>query len=245
MQNVRWLTFGMASALTRTILHFYPSSGNVSAPYPVSCRLTIFAQGEVGNSITVEGLRLSQPEGIWVDEAFPVLRDNSVGFYGLEILLSCAQQRVDLDPSMCVIELLSAVQSTRFWPHRLDQATPEMAKQEANLMPLFGDAFNTTSLVVLNYSNEAKQPSLSVNNKNGESVPLPGVPQQTIAARSVLELDFSKFPEALAVEQPTECGWGLLRGRGLRLEPSVNQELAYFAVYRDVLTKRPVSVCAL
>ena len=41
MQSITWKSFGIATATTRTLVHFFPSAGNVSAPYPVMCRFQI------------------------------------------------------------------------------------------------------------------------------------------------------------------------------------------------------------
>ena len=114
VQTIRWIGFGILTALTRTALHLYPSSGTVTAPYPVNCRLALFGPGFQSKQVTLDGVRLSQPEGLWLDEVFPILRDSGASLFGIDLSFSCNQSRVDLGGSGCVIEFSSMSQSARY-----------------------------------------------------------------------------------------------------------------------------------
>ena len=75
MQSVKWIGFGVSNALSRTVVHFFPSGGGVTAPYPANCMLNLFSltvDESIGGlahkleekKIVLEGARLSQPDGV-------------------------------------------------------------------------------------------------------------------------------------------------------------------------------------
>ena len=72
-QVVSWVAPVVSSGLTRTVVHFFPAARGVASPYSVSCRLTLFGGGIERRSVVLEGARLNQPDGLFVDEAFPEL----------------------------------------------------------------------------------------------------------------------------------------------------------------------------
>ncbi|MBX7137475.1 MAG: hypothetical protein K1X83_05775 [Oligoflexia bacterium] len=234
--SVKWLGFGIASALTRTAAHFYPSSGNVTAPYPVSCRLTIFAEGQAPTGLTVDGLRLSQPEGVWVDEAFPVLKSSSAALFGMEVCISCQQQRVDLENSSCVLEFASLVSSVRFWPV-CTEGGPEIVGR-SRVAPLIKDPFHLTSVIVINPTDQPQQPKLLLNGKPA------GNSEVGAFALKEFELDSLAASQPDGQLAPQEVGFGLFRGGSLEFAGD-RTPCAIYLVYRDVLTKRPVSVVSI
>jgi len=64
MQCIRWITFGLSTAVAETLVHFFPSAGNVSAPYPALCKIRAFSDGDTIGEVTLEGARLSHPDGL-------------------------------------------------------------------------------------------------------------------------------------------------------------------------------------
>jgi len=245
MQNIRWISFGIANATTRSAVHFFPSSGNVTAPYPVSCKLSLFSKDHAYSSISVDGLRLSQPEGVWVDEAFPVLKAGASSLFGLEIELSCTQQRIDLKGSSCVIDLHSLAQPTKFWPKLMRDDAPANVEAPRSA-PVIKDSFNYTSLMLVNPTLQEQKASFSLSQSDMElAKPLSFGESSSVAAQSVQEIDLSPFmEESFGPLSPQECSWGLLRGRSLSVSGG-SESLSAFLILRDVLTKRPVSVRAL
>ena len=243
MQTIRWIAFGLANATTRTALHFYPSAGNVTAPYPVSCKLSVFGEGIEKASISVDGLRLSQPEGIWVDEAFPVLKSGALTLFGLEIVLSCSQHRVELDGSSCIVELNSLAQSVRYWPVSVEGGS---GRSRALAAAALRDAFSQTALVAINSTPERQEFAVALSAfessepRTLSSAQAPALPPHALAE---IPLDLV-FDENFAALKVREYSWGVLRARNLALLDSHSPLVAY-ALHRDSSSRRILSVCGL
>ena len=110
MYTVRWFGFGVSQALTKSVLHFFPTSANVSAPYPVQCKIEIFSSRFGKKSLVLDGARLHQPDGIKLEAAFPVLEDGAHPIFGICLELSAQAQRVDIRPSQAFVELITAME---------------------------------------------------------------------------------------------------------------------------------------
>ncbi len=255
MQSVKWVTFGISNALTRTVVHFFPSEGGVTAPYPASCSLRVFGAGIIEKRVVIEGARLSHPDGVRVEDAFPALKSDGTGIFGLEIEVETLQPRIDISASGCVVELASKGHSARFWPKRLleiptgvikgakakEVAAEAEVKQKVAVAPILKDSFSTTSLVVVNGSGESFRPNLCAVASSGDSeeIPLASLSEGN-AAETNLEEGF--FQNA----HTEECTWGTVRSKPMVLrDPSSYEGKGVFLMYRDALTRRPVSVYAL
>lgn len=250
MQTVRWLSFCISNAVTRSVVHFFPASVNTAGPYAAQCKLSLFGKDVEKKSVVLEGARFGQPDGFRLDDVFPQLQEGTSGFFGLEFEISTPQPRTDLSASTCVIELSSRGQSCRFWPRRYIQDTepsPRTAlipRTTATRSPLaLKDSFSASSLVIVNGTEEPYVPKFvrrGGSTANAEPVLLS---LETLAAATVAEFDVSDL--ATAGQESVECSWGLVRAAGLWLsEPLPEQAVAYI-MYRDVVTRRPVSVAAL
>lgn len=202
----------------------------------------------------LDGGRLNQPDGVRLEDAFPHLRTEASGIFGLEIELSCQQGRIPLQSSLAAVELVSAqstvmYMSVPFSPVGVDSSAADKVGTDAKgatprRQSFMGvglqDAAFSTSLVMINASGDAVRPSLF--HRSGENA----VPLQvgTLAADSAMEipLEDSLFKESV----PHECVWGLARAEKVSLDAnSITPETAYYLMYRDTVTKRPLSVCAL
>jgi|GEM_PF-1208771 len=239
MQTIKWLTFGLSNAVTQTCVHFFPAADSVTAPYPAFCSLSLFGQNlPTQKTVTLEGGRLGNPDGIRVKDAFPALAAESVGVFGLEVEISCAQPRIDVSGSGCVIEFISQGFVTRFWPKqravtqdsnrsikvRSSQSVDIISKRAAS--PRVGvclsDPYNSSCLVVVNSSERPVAAWLDLSSgcvignmsqKDGSRVP--EAARLEIPARAVVE-----FPIADAVYEGgtrQECSWGLLKARVLQV----------------------------
>lgn len=268
MQAIKWLTFGISNALTKTVVHFFPSSGNVTAPYPAHCKLSIFGKDLQRKSILVEGARLSQPDGIKMEEAFPQLKSDVSGYFGLEVEISTPQPRIDLSGSSCVIELAARSHSARFWPRCLNGAQSGFHPRSGLVLK---DPFNTTSMILVNPSASTVIPLIHIGagiaveedvnadqEKKRQAIKIDPLP-----ADSVVEIALS---DLLDEEYPVQVqSWGLVRACAATLSslktaqrdstpvnPSVLAqenaalgEVSCYFLYRDVLTKRPLTVSSL
>jgi hypothetical protein len=122
MQSIKWLGFCVAQTMSRSVLHFFPSSDNASAPYAASCTLTLFGAGGVRSSVVLEGGRLGHPDGLRLEDAFPALKGEASGVFGLEVEISTPQPRLDVTSSGCVVEIVSQGLPVRFAPKKLLKA---------------------------------------------------------------------------------------------------------------------------
>ena len=249
MQTVRWLSFCISNAVTRSVVHFFPASVNVAGPYAAQCKLWLFGKDVEKKSVLLEGARFGQPDGFRLDDVFPQLQEGTSGFFGLEFEISTPQPRTDLSASTCVIELSSRGQSCRFWPRRYIQDTepsPRTAlipRTAATRSPLaLKDSFSASSLVLVNGTAEALSPKFVQRRADPAAEPtllaLDALPPAT-----VVEFDISD--SATAGQEPVECTWGLVRAAGLWLSDPLPDGAVAYMMYRDVVTRRPVSVAAL
>jgi len=109
--SVRSLVFCLSTASIKTRIHFFPSAGAAGGHLPISCLLTLFGKGVEKRSVLLDGGRLNQPDGLRLEDAFPALRGDVSGVFGLEIQLSCSQGRVNLLHSQTAIEFVSSTSS--------------------------------------------------------------------------------------------------------------------------------------
>ncbi|MBN8549300.1 MAG: hypothetical protein J0M12_08305 [Deltaproteobacteria bacterium] len=249
MQTVRWLSFCISNAVTRSVVHFFPASVNVAGPYAAQCKLSLFGKDIERKSVVLEGARFGQPDGFRLDDVFPQLQEGTSGFFGLEFELSTTQPRTDLSASTCVIELSSRGQSCRFWPRRYIQDTepsPRSAlipRTAATRSPLaLKDPFSASSLVIVNGTAEAFSPKFLQRRPSAESEPSL-LSLDSLAPATVVEFDVSEL--ATVGQEPVECSWGLVRAAGLWLSEPLPEGAVAYMMYRDVVTRRPVSVAAL
>lgn len=228
MFGISWVGIAASNAVTKSVVHFLPSAGNVSAPYPTNCKLTIFGQSVGRKSVTLDGARLNQPDGVRLDQAFPALQEGVSSFFGLAVEITSQQQRVDLGTSSVIVELLSAAQSIRYSPHVFIDDEPYRPKSSVALR----DAFSTTSLVIVNGGPEVHRPPVN-----------PGFTVEGVGSDCVMEIELGeKFLQSV---EPLECNWGLCRAHSVEVRAEIPSQVGYFLVYRDVTTKRPVNIVAL
>lgn len=251
MQSVRWVTFCISNAVTRSIVHFFPASVNMAGPYACQCKLTLFRKDAEPKSVALEGARFGQPDGFRLDDVFPQLQEGTSGFFGLEFEISTGQPRTDLSASSCIIELSSRGQSCRFWPRRFVEDSDPNAK-----MPILSrasaprtmlgmkDAFSVGSIVIVNRTSEPVSPELIVSGprtaEQGELVP---VSIEPVPPYGVVETDISET--ATSAAPALECSWGLVRASGVWLAAPLPDNVIAYALYRECVTRRPVSVIAL
>ena len=253
--TVRTLAFCISSANTKSRVHFFPAAGISSGPYPIFCKLTLFGKGVERKSVMLDGGRLGQPDGLRLEDAFPTLRSEQSGMFGLEIELSCPQQsRINLLPSQCFIDLVGPQYSIQysaapFIPTKAEASEVSgysMASEVVSSVrrrPRIGigmhDAYLVTSLVSVNSEKNPLRPELwKVANSKVSSLQV-----GTVAAESALEVPLDDF--LFRESQPQEASWGLMRTEGVFLSEIPNDNIAFYMLYRDSQGRKPVSVCAI
>lgn len=235
-QMVSWVGPCVSSGLTRTVVHFFPAARGIASPYAVSCRLTLFGGGSERRSVVLEGARLNQPDGLFVEEAFPELAQMT-GTAGLELELFTDQPRVDVGPSRCVFEYHSGLNVVRFNPVCLSVPHPNQ------LGAAFLDAQVSTSIVVINRSKMPIAPHFSLEFRN-TSIPIASEP---VAGQSVSEFpfDWKQRDAGHPAIVPEQFQWGTGLAATIRVDEPLQGACGALLMYRDVQTKQPLSVIAL
>lgn len=228
MQTIRWIGLGVSNALTKTVVHFFPSAGNVTAPYPCQCKLSVFGPTLGRKSVVLDGARLSQPDGVKLEAAFPALNEGLPSMFGISVELSSQQQRIDLTSSSCIVELTSAGPSVMYVPHEYkddEQYLPETGVA-------FKDAFNTSSLVMINGTSDLFRPPLN-----------PGFVVEGLAPDCVMEIELGDnfFKDTT----PREHSWGLGRMKEVRALHEIPSAVGLYLIHRDVASKRPITIVPL
>lgn len=264
MRNVKWLTFGVSNSVARTVVHFFPSGGGVTAPYPSNCALTVFGplSGQMGagtpagiaRKVVIEGARLSQPDGVRLEQAFSELAEGLNGFFGLSVELSTAQPRIDLSASECVIELRSRGNSVRFWPKMVkdsEEKETEGSSPSPVAMACLKDAYLSSSLLVINESEDPFNPECFICDYS-EAEKEAATEEEDKSFRRIVETGY--VPPLSVMEFPLSDS--ILTAAGAKDDGGETDSAAVYcgaqragtscyALYRDVVTKRPVSVSAL
>ena len=251
--SVKSVMFCISTPSIKTRVHFFPTAGGSTSHHAVTCVLTLFGKGIEKKSVMLDGGRLNQPDGVRLEDAFPTLRGEASGIFGLEVNLSCPQGRVSLLTSQAAIEFVSQNSSllyvsAPFTPESDDQTTVQgelnarlvAARRKSFVGIGVQDSFLSTSLVMINATDETIRPSLF----HGVGEESPSLPVGNLSPQSAVEipLEESLFKNAV----PHECLWGLSRAEAISIAPdALTPQTAYYLMYRDPVSKRPLSVCAL
>lgn len=203
----------------------------------------------------LDGGRLNQPDGVRLEDAFPTLRGEASGIFGLEVQLSSQQGRVNLTQSQAAVEFVSPQSSLLYASAPFlgegegvveggetgDLASRLLAARRKSFVGIgVQDSFLTTSLIMINSTQESVRPSIF----HGVGPEAQSLPVGNIAPESAMEipLEESLFKKS----DPHECLWGLSRAEKISVgTDSLTPNTAFYVMYRDPVSKRPVSVCAL
>lgn len=248
---VRTSAFCLSNSTTKSRVHFFPVAANVHGPQNVLCKLTLFGKGIERKSVVLDGGRLGQPDGLRVEDAFPVLRGEMAGLFGLEIELSTPTERVNLLSSQACIEIVSSSFSVTYFAAPFTAAIMDVSdirvgqeivvgtRRRARSLIALQDEALVTSLVIVNGTSEALRPAVA-RVQDATASPLQ---VGTVTAESAVEVSLD---EALFRESGTqEVSWGTTRCEGIHFADMPGPSLGYYTMYRDAVTKKPLSVCAL
>lgn len=222
MQLMRWIGFFSASPDMRTMVHLFPAAKNVSGPYPVQCRISVFGYGLERQQIVLEGCRCGQPDGIWLEDAFPSLKDESLMLRGVQIEISAAQPHINLGASKFMVEFVHGNFSTRYTPELAPSLLLESTKKRVSAIP-FQDQSMVTSLLMINPTSiELDIPHIErLDRTDGRLV---------VRSEEVVELNIQK-EHTLA--------------RPIEFEVETSNPAVWYVVYRQPETKRILSVVGM
>lgn len=152
MQLAKWAGVCTFMDATRSGIHLGPAACRINAPYPATARVTIFSPFMKPIYVTLDGFRLGEADGLWLDDAFPKLKEYTSFWFGLKVELSANQPHLDLSNSTCCLEFFSKGISTKivlpFLNHHSSQA------QFPNYKYLKLQKSHSYSLIVLNMSRD-------------------------------------------------------------------------------------------
>lgn len=245
--TLKWVGFSVSNTLTRTLVHFFPASGNVTAPYPTVVKLSVFGNGLPVQRVMLEGARLNHPDGVRLEQAFPVLEEHDSGIYGLACELSASEPRVDLQSSACVVELSSRGRSTRYWakdmrPSSILASSISETEEEdsTRTFPVILDNLTFSSLLMINSGEETCKIDITLSSGEDHDDPADKPVQEELPPHSLAEVTFKD--ELVHGLPSSDFSWGSMRAGMGRVHSDGAQ---CFLVHRDHKTRRPVSVCAL
>ena len=239
MQNMNWVAFAISNTLSKSVVHLMPTSNTTNAPYPVTYEITLHAKEFGSKTITLDDGRLGQPDGVRLEDIFPVLNDSPAGLLALSIEMSTSQPKVDLSASKCVVEIITASNSVRFYAKQIAKSSDESIKG----MLAVNDAYNFSSLLIVNCSEQQLNSNLLVLDSRNTALNFNNQAMPLIDSNTAMEYNFDeKFYSSVEAQ---ECSWGLFRSNSISLAESLPAKAIAYAVYRDTLTKRIISVEAL
>lgn len=241
---VQWHAFGLHTNRTKTLVHFFPSAGSLTAPYPAQCRLTAYGDAVGLKTVTLDGGRVSQPDGICIDDVFPALESEKSAAVGLIIEVSTMQPRLNISTSDCVIEFITEGFSTRFHPAKTGESSA--GPVEGRYCPMgvaIKDKYTSTSIFMLNPSENEAQPALSILRKGAKNAELSSIEGPGLSPSSLREISIGDnyFSSAFEVQQP----YGMQQYLPLVYEGTSDSHVVMYCVYRDASTGCPVSVSPL
>lgn len=247
MKSVSWLAFLNPNRKAGTLIHFFPATPGSATPYPVDLSVSLFGRGVPKRTISLEGARLFNPDGVRIEDIFSLAEADDESTLALQIELQTNNAKSDISASQCLIELPSAEGGLIFAPHKsvltvnaqnsnelLENVGSEkviMAMKDSQLCP---------SVLVVNCKQNELRPEIYYRDLRESPKAL--MPLGQVAPMTALErkLDGTVFGEP----QPREMSWGNLRTRVLSAE-SGHRDMAMYLIYREVKTSKIVSVHAL
>jgi len=110
VNSISWLAVCFSGQLLKSTLHLYPFAPNEKVPRKVKCLLTLFQSEPI--KIIADGVRLGQPIGFRLEQAFPNCNFSTP----MPLLIEMQLSNLDLRHSDCVIELTSQLGSVKYHP---------------------------------------------------------------------------------------------------------------------------------
>lgn len=259
--SVSFVGFCPRNSFSKTAVHFYPSVGAVRAPYNVRLVLTLFDSRDNSRTITLDGARVSHPDGVLLEALFPQGLENASSngasestpsvrisgqaaklgdYYGILVELTAQEAKARLEPSSCVIEIGALDRSVRYRAHQLGAQLGD-----GGSLAMF-DETTTTSLIAINCSEsvytlslDSLLPDCCDPNTSGRAFDLqPGEVEEIGLASQVGEY----------INDTTVQVWGQGKSAvcvGVQRSESIPAGVHLFQITRDGQNRRLTSVSRL
>lgn len=233
---MRWISFAQSDSLTRAVLHILPTTRGGIAAQPVMCTIQLFGDRSDSAEVSIDGMRLNQPDGIRLDEAFPRLKEGGNSLVGIAVNLEPTQQKGDLRNSICTMEILSRGQTVRFpMPLREDVLNRRQS------IPVVADRTTQTSLIFANQGSRYAEIQVIPVSEKGKS---PAHPMNiSIAPHSVSEYSLSGLGSQAGTQ--FSCSWGEVTLSSATLASELPVEMAGFVVFREAGSQKISSLVSL
>lgn len=247
MKSVFWSAFLNPNRKAGTLVHFFPATPGSATPYPVDLSVSIFGRGVPKRTISLEGARLFNADGVRVEDIFSLADADEEASLALQIEVQSVQAKTDISASQCLVEFPSADGGIIFAPYRsVLSDNPQTPSDVVESQPMervilaMKDSQLCPSVMVVNCRQSDLRPEIYYRDLKDSPKAL--MPLGQLAPMTALErkLDGTVFGEP----QPREMSWGNLRSRILSAE-SGHQDMAMYLIYREVKTSKMVSVHAL
>jgi hypothetical protein len=232
---------------TRSRIHFFPTAGTAGGHYPVACSLRLFGKGLEARSVELEGGRVSQPDGVRIEDAFPDLPSDISGPVGLEVGLKVSQGRLNLLGSEVFIVSSSAQMNMVYngAPFRVvyrgegDPAVvQEVVAKRTGLVAV--ERGQTASLIIINTGADSVQPKLTMFREEREEA----VQLGTIAPSTVFEFPLHELLMQGAQKHQIQSTEVQMAPICCNLSEDIAQ-LEFYVLYRDANSKTPCFVNVL
>lgn len=229
---MRFYSFIPAHTLIRSVLHFFPSAERVVAPYPVSCKIAFFREREIIKSLALDGLRLSQPDGVKVEDLLsPQDFESQHGLIGVEIELDTKGRGADLSLSDCIVEIECQDYSVQY------RAQPKVLGGRSEFLPSGGTevsiedgaATSYRSFVFINSSEESQSVSYEAS---------------TVSDNEPLKEEIALQPRQVVERQVTSNHSGACQ-KVRFLKEAMSEQVYSYVLYRDESSNLPLSVTYL
>ena len=250
-QSVVTRFFLFSGAHTSTRVHFMPAVSASTAPTDILCAFTIFGRGIEPKRVVLDGAKAGQPDGIRLEDAFPSLKgEASAGIMGIELELSSSHPRINLLSSLVMIELMGN-QFSVVYPADPFALPPVLESEVEGLGVVLGprrlghsflavsDTLVSSSLVLLNASKSDVRPGLHCV-VQGETRPLH---VGMVLPGSVLEVPLDEL--LFKHSQTQQVGSFSTRAESVHLAEALPLGMAAYMLFREVESRRPISVMGL
>lgn len=229
-----------------------PAVSASTAPNDLLCTFSVFGRGIEPKKIALDGAKAGQPDGIRLEDAFPILRaESSFGIIGGQVEISSGHTRINLLSSQVAIEVAAPNYSVIYNAEKF--SLPEQGESDEKTLeqPLFSskketpsfiallDGIFSTSLIMVNSTSAEYRPDIwRMLENNKKPIQLGTLLPHTVLEVSLDELIFKDSKTHVA-------GLQSIKAEGVHFSENIPPGIAIYVLYREVGTRRPMTVVSI